>query len=599
MNQIYRVQKIEGEDVTCTKYIPTEEIFNFKLSNLVRVALFGEPIYPYLQKLDSICNAPDSDLWHTLIEADNYHALQLLQYVCKDRKVDCIYIDPPYNTGAKDWKYNDDYVDGADLFRHSKWLSMIQKRLLLAKEILSDSGAIFISIDDNEQAYLKILCDEIFGRENFVANIANVNKPSGRSDDKFIATAHEYILIYAKRIEKLSFKGFELEENITRRYNKVDSDGKKYREVDLRKTGEQDLREDRPNMFYPFYYDEKNKILSVDEIPDSIKILPYRSDGMEGRWRWGIETAKKNLSYLIPKFMPVRKVWSVMVKDYLDDKEFVKPISAWTFKDVNSERGTEIFQSYLGFKKKDFANPKPLGTIKRILTIATNKNSLIVDFFAGSGTTLHAVNLLNAEDGGKRRCILVTNNEVAESEEKSLRKQGYQPNDEEWQKFGVARYVTWQRTVCSIRGENINGEPLQGNYLGSEISMADGFKSNAIFFKLGFLNKNAVALGRQFKEILPVIWLKAGSYGTYPNLTDEERLPPMLVLPENKFAVLLEEAFFMKFEEKVLQLPEIETVFIVTDSLDAYRQMIQNLRDRKTYQLYRDYLENFKINIAP
>ena len=223
---------------------------------------------------------------------------------------------------------------------------------------------------------------------------------------------------------------------------------------------------------------------------------------------------------------------------------------------------------------------------------------MIVDFFAGSGTTLHAVNLLNAEDGGKRRCILVTNNEVAESEEKNLRRQGYQPTDEEWQKLGVARYVTWKRTVCSIRGENINGEPLQGNYLGSEIPMSDGFKSNAIFFKLGFLNKNAVALGRQFKEILPVIWLKAGSHGICPNLNSEESLTPMLILPENKFAVLLDEKSFMEFEETVLNLPEIETIFIVTDSLDAYTKMIQNLRDRKTYQLYRDYLENFKINIA-
>ena len=247
-----------------------------------------------------------------------------------------------------------------------------------------------------------------------------------------------------------------------------------------------------------------------------------------------------------------------------------------------------------------FAFPKSLYAVRDCLKffVANKPDALIVDFFAGSGTTLHAVNLLNAEDGGKRRCILVTNNEVAESEEKNLRRQGYQPTDEEWQKLGVARYVTWKRTVCSIRGENINGEPLQGNYLGSEIPMSDGFKSNAIFFKLGFLNKNAVALGRQFKEILPVIWLKAGSHGICPNLNSEESLTPMLILPENKFAVLLDEKSFMEFEETVLNLPEIETVFIVTDSLDAYTKMIQNLRDRKTYQLYRDYLENFKINIA-
>ncbi len=594
MNQIYRVQKIEGEDVTCTKYIPTEEVFKFQLSDLVRVALFGEPIYPYLQKLDSICNAPDSDLWHTLIEADNYHALQLLQYVCKDRKVDCIYIDPPYNTGAKDWKYNDNYVDGSDLFRHSKWLSMMQKRLKLAKEILSDSGAIFISIDDNEQAYLKILCDEIFGRDNFVANIAVINNFKGRSDDKYIATAHESLLIYRKK--NFITNGVPIPEEYLKEY-RLEDDGGKYRLQGLRKRGANSKRTDRPNMFYPFYYDEEKNILSVDEIPNAIKILPYLSDKSEGRWRWGKDTAREKISELTVQKVKGREEFDIFQKDYLpmDGTRRVKPKSFWIGTEFSAEAGTLQLKNILG--KGIFSTPKPLGLIKYILEQATDKNSLIVDFFAGSGTTLHAVNLLNAEDGGKRRCILVTNNEVAESEERRLKSAGYQPNDEEWQKLGVARYVTWKRTVCSIRGENINGEPLQGNYLGSEIPMSDGFKSNAIFFKLGFLNKNAVALGRQFKEILPVIWLKAGSYGVCPNLDGEEHLPSMLVLPENRFAVLLDEKSFMEFEEEVLNLLEIETVFIVTDSLDAYTKMIQNLRDRKTYQLYRDYLENFKINV--
>ena len=228
--------------------------------------------------------------------------------------------------------------------------------------------------------------------------------------------------------------------------------------------------------------------------------------------------------------------------------------------------------------------------------VANKKDALIVDFFAGSGTTAHAVNLLNAEDGGARRCIMVTNNEVSEAEEKNLLRAGFKPNDAEWQKLGVARYVTWARTVCSITGKNINGEPLAGNYLGSEIPMADGFKANAVFFKLGFLNKNAVALGRQFREILPIVWLKAGGVGKCPTLNAEENLPPMLILPENKFAVLIDERYFAEFEEKVFALPEIETVFIVTDSSDGYTAMIQNLRDRKTFRLYKDYLENFTIN---
>ena len=193
MNQIYRVQKIEGEDVTCTKYILTEEIFNFKLGNLVRVALFGEAIYPYLQKLDSICNAPDSNLWHTLIEADNYHALQMLQYVCKDRKVDCIYIDPPYNTGAKDWKYNNDYVDGNDEYRHSKWLSMMQRRLLLAKQILNPADSVLIvTIDEKEYLHLGCLLEEIFPNAE-IQMISTFINPAGVSRKNMFARTNEYI----------------------------------------------------------------------------------------------------------------------------------------------------------------------------------------------------------------------------------------------------------------------------------------------------------------------------------------------------------------------------------------------------------------------
>lgn len=587
MNQIYRVQKIEGEDVTCTKYIPTEETFNFKLNELVRVALFGEPIYPYLQKLDSICNAPDSDLWHTLIEADNYHALQLLQYACKDRKVDCIYIDPPYNTGAKDWKYNDDYVDASDLFRHSKWLSMMQKRLLLAKDILSDSGAIFISIDDNEQANLKLLCDKIFGRNNFVAQFS-WRKRTAKSDVPFgISQDCEWILCYSNAKFVGGLKGKE------RKYY---------------------LTEDFPNRAWRFHDLTTQKVASARPNSDFTIVNPkngkeYPNNPMRC-WAITKETFQEYYDankIIFPGDYDFLKI-SKPVMRYWKDEDMKKAGADFGIVAASTNLPAEVGMTQDGTKEitnifgdKRFPFPNPIQLIKHLLNIATIRkpNALIVDFFAGSGTTLHAVNLLNAEDGGKRRCILITNNEVAEAEERNLRNQGYQPTDEEWQKLGIARYVTWQRTVCSIKGENIKGEPLAGNYLGSEIPMANGFKANAIFFKLGFLNKNAVALGRQFREILSLIWLKAGSYGICPNLDSEEELPPMLILPENKFAVLLEEEFFMEFEEKILELSEIETIFIVTDSLEAYRQMIQNLRDRKTYQLYRDYLENFKINIAP
>ena len=358
-----------------------------------------------------------------IIHGDNLLALKSLlpEY---ERRVKCIYIDPPYNTGNEGWIYNDKVNapqikkwlgevvgrEGEDLSRHDKWLCMMYPRLKLLKKLLADDGAIFISIDDNEQANLKLICDEVFGSQNFVGIISNTNNPKGRSDDKFIATAHEYIFVYAKKIEFLTWRGFEPGEEITRRYNKVDNNGKKYREIDLRKTGENDLREDRPNLFYYFYYNET----TGDFFPEVEKkflegyicIKPIRADGKEGNWRWGIETAKNNLSDLIPKFMPARRIWGVMQKDFLENREYVKPTSSWSFKDVNSERGTEIFLN-LGFNKRDFPKPKPVGTVERILQLATDKDSIILDSFAGSGTTAHAVLKLNAEDGGNRKFILV------------------------------------------------------------------------------------------------------------------------------------------------------------------------------------------------
>ena len=343
-------------------------------------------------------------------------------------KIKCIYIDPPYNTGASPenggWVYYDNVDDpkikkwlgdvvgqeGDDLSRHDKWLCMMYPRLKLLQKLLSDDGAIFISIDDNEQANLKLICNEIFGSGNFVATIANVNNPKGRSDDKYIATAHEYILIYRKS-ELTKLGGFEPDEIITKRYNKKDSDGRLYREIDLRKTGENDLKEDRPNMFYYFYYNKETGEFYPSknpEIPQNfIQIKPLREDGREGRWRWGFETTEENINKITPKFMAVRNIWGIMEKDYLDERDKVKPTSAWTSKDVNSERGTELFVKYLGFDKSDFYKPKPIGTIERIIEIATNKDSIILDSFAGSGTTAHAVLNMNKKDGGNRKFILI------------------------------------------------------------------------------------------------------------------------------------------------------------------------------------------------
>lgn len=377
----------------------------------------------------------DNGSENMIIHGDNLAALKSLlpQY---EGRIKCIYIDPPYNTGNKKdkkWVYNDNVDDpqiaawigkvvgseSEDMARHDKWLCMMYPRLKLLWRLMSNDGFIAISIDNTELFNLKAICDEIFGPNNFVTEISCVNNPKGRSDDKYVATAHEHILLYKKDV--VEFGQFEPEEKVIRRYRETDANGDKFRVIDLRKTGDEDLRSDREDMFYPFFYNESagELILGTNEDPTPegfIRIVPMKSPTIEGRWRWGKEEKSMQTGFerLIARYMPTKNRWSIFEKDYLKDKEGVKPTTVWTYKDVNSERGTEQFVA-LGFKKTDFPNPKPIGTIQRILTMLNDKNAIILDSFAGSGTTAHAVLRTNHLDKGNRRFILVEMMEYANS----------------------------------------------------------------------------------------------------------------------------------------------------------------------------------------
>lgn len=368
------------------------------------------------------------------IEGDNLEVLKLLQK-SYHKKVKMIYIDPPYNTG-KDFVYKDNFKDNIKNYKeitgqvdgegrnlsnnpetsgryHTDWLNMMYPRLKLARNLLKDDGAIFISIDENEITNLRKLCDEVFGEDNFLGTIANVNNPKGRSDDKFIATAHEYIVVYSKNIVNASTYGFDPDEKITKRYNKVDSVGKVYREIDLRKTGDSDRREDRPDMFYYFYFDESTGDLRVSKeklscTDSEIEIYPVKDDGSEGRWRWGFTTASQKIDSVYAKFMPARKIWGIFEKDYLEGRPPVKSTSTWAFKDVNSERGSEQFID-LGFDKEVFQRPKPVGTLRRVLEVGVipGEPALVLDFFAGSGALAHSAYELMADKERDLNYILV------------------------------------------------------------------------------------------------------------------------------------------------------------------------------------------------
>ena len=362
------------------------------------------------------------------IEGDNLEVLKLMQKSYAG-KIKMIYIDPPYNTG-KDFVYKDNYKDNLKNYQevtgqidsdgnkistnsdsdgryHSNWLNMMYPRLRLARNLLKDDGVIFMSIDDNEVDNLKKMCNEIFGESNYLSTIANINNPKGRSDDKYIATAHEHILVYKKG--NLKFYGWKPGEHITKRYNKTDDEGH-YREIDLRKTGDNDRREDRPNLFYYFYFNDKTGELFPSknkyDNTDIIEITPTREDGSDGNWRWEINSAIRQKELLLPKFMSVRKKWGVFVKDYLTDEKRVKPTSSWTHKFANSERGTEQFID-LGFKKQIFTNPKPIGLIQAKLEMTVRSDDLVLDFFAGSSSTAHAILDFNLNENQKINFILV------------------------------------------------------------------------------------------------------------------------------------------------------------------------------------------------
>ena len=632
--QTFVVLRKTGDTAVC---LPREggETVMHPLSDLVMVAEFGEPIYPYLEPLDSVCNAPDSDLWHTLIEADNYHALQLLEYLYAG-KVDCIYIDPPYNTGAKDWKYNNDYVDGVDTYRHSKWLSFMQKRLKIAKKLLNPKDSVLIvTIDEKEYLHLGCLLEEIFP-EARIQMVSSIINPSGVALNNEFARTDEYLFFVKMGCAGPQRLPLSTEWSAS---NNISKDVSQPCWRTVRRRGSNELRKDRPNLFYPIYFEkdtgkiikcgeslplsvDRNTINSADE--HTMIVWPIKADGSEGRWQISqaelmdrlshgyVKAVSKNENGWIPVYLAkgeVEKIYSgiytltgrggsnneVILEGETGDKHFI-PGTQWRISSHNArENGSVLLNNIIGTKKFNF--PKSLYAVQDAIRFFTARkpHALIVDFFSGSGTTLHAVNLLNAEDGGNRRCIMVTNNEVSADEAKTLSAQGYQPGDPEWEKLGIAKYVTWPRTVCSIEGHDVNGKPLKGNYLCSDRPMADGFKANAAFFKLGFLDKTSVALGRQFKEMLPTLWMKAGAYGPCP-VVDSTDTPDMLILPENKFAVLTNEASFEEFAEKVNGIPQIETVYIVMDYEIGYRSMIRNINAPNTYQLYRDYLDNFRIN---
>ncbi len=385
------------------------------------------------------------------IEGDNLEVLKLLRenYL---GKVKMIYIDPPYNTG-NDFVYNDDFAqttgdyihnsgqedeEGNRLVAntesngrfHTDWLNMIYPRLKVAKDLLSEDGVIFISIDDNEVENMRKLCDEIFGAINYVGQVIVVNNPKGRNDTKHFAICNEYAIVYGKR--DYETHGLPLSEEQISLFDKEDDNGNKYQLRDLRKRGNADNRSDRPNMFFPIYYNPNTKQVSLEKHEEWVEILPIKGNGTDGRWRWGKDRVEKYLSLMVPKQVKGKDKWGMEYKIYLDpklnplidDEEEIssKPKTIWQDSLISSDIARRTLKALMEANIFDF--PKSVELIKRFALIGSGKDSVVLDFFSGSATTAHAVMQLNAEDGGNRKFIMVQLPEATDEKSEAY-KAGY------------------------------------------------------------------------------------------------------------------------------------------------------------------------------
>ena len=378
---------------------------------------------------------------NVFIEGENMEVLKVLQKSYFG-KVKMIYIDPPYNTGNDSFIYPDKfsetkeeylrrvgdkdeagYMTREGMFRrnskengqyHSNWLNMMMPRLYLAKSLLREDGVIFISIDDNEVYNLRLLMNEIFGEENFIAQLVIVNNPKGRNDSKHFAECNEYAVVYGK--PNYVSNGLPLTSEQKLKFDKVDEDGHRYQLRDLRKRGNGDRREDRPNMYFPIYYNPVGGKVSLEKQENWIEIYPIKGDGSDGRWRWGKERVSENLHLLVPR--PVKKgdKWGVDYKVFLNpalnpmddmdgEEKLSKPKTIWTETGISSDLAKRTLKNLMSGDYFDF--PKSVDLLKKFFLIGMSDTDIVLDFFAGSGTTSHAVMQMNKEDGGHRKFVCV------------------------------------------------------------------------------------------------------------------------------------------------------------------------------------------------
>ncbi len=595
--------------------------------DLVVVKPFGEPIYPALRSVGSVERGGPKP-HHAVIDAENFHALQLLVYLYRGQ-VDCIYVDPPYNTGARDWKYNNHYVDGNDTWRHSKWLSMMDRRLRLAKKLLKPNGVLIVTIDENEGSHLGLLLEQLFpeARRQMVSVCINPSGASGQGLSRVDEYAYFCFLGDAQPVATPDDMLSPI----------VEADGATVEWESLLRRGNAWYRESRRNLCYPVVVDpESQRIVDVgpplkgkdEDRPleqDGFPLAwPVRTDGRLGIWRVDgarLRTLAKAGYAYVSSQDESRGTWTIryLMSGTINDIEAgdIAVIGSGEYGQVLLEAagprettaktmwhrgrhtaggsgGTQILSAYLG-ERNLFPFPKSVYAVRDCLAAAVGdrKDALVLDFFAGSGTTFHATAMLNAADGGSRRSLMVTNNEVDEAQARRLNRQGAFRGDPEFDWCGIFERVSRPRCEAVVRGVRKDGTPVPGADLDGR-PYADGFDENIEFFRLGYLDPDEVDLGTQFDAILPALWLAAGGVGSRESV----KAGGHYTIPaDSTYAVLFRESRFRQFREALAKRPDVTHAWLVTDSDEAFSEMSAILPGHlKLSMLYRDYLRNFRIN---
>lgn len=603
------------------------------VSDLVVVAEFGQPIYPGLSRLGSIDCGGDKPA-HIVINAENHHALEALQFTHAGR-VDCIYIDPPYNTGARDWKYDNNYVDADDGYRHSKWLAFMERRLRLAKQLLnSEDSVLIVTIDEKEFLRLGLLLEQLFqGVKIQMASIV-INAP-GQARKQELARVNEFaFFVFVGKAEPAPTVDDLLND-------KPSGNPAKVRWESLLRSGTNSRRRDRPALFYPVFVDPtKGVICGVGESqplaaarstweipPGAVALWPLKSDGSEGNWRASPdylrdlvangharvgsydERGRGTIWYLGKSVL--KKITSGDVRVTGTDEQgavVVEPADAseprrtvaktvWNRPAHHSGwHGSALLRALL--PGREFPFPKSLYAVEDALRICVGvrPDAVILDFFGGSGTTAHAVMRLNHQDHGRRQTILVTNNEVSEGEAAALRSAGLRDGDAGWEERGIFEQITRPRVTAAVSGSTPDGEPVRGDYkFVDSFPISEGFEENIEFLRLTYLDPVEVELDRSFAAIAPLLWMSAGGIG--PMISEcldgtGQRKPYAFT---ERYGVLFDPDNWRAFVDR---LPSsASTVFIVTGSSSTFAGVVEALPERvEAVRLYENYLTTFAIN---